>query len=52
MSHSTLMKDYNMGMPGETVMEEQAYMLMAINFLKLHVIKNQRKMFTTITRYS
>jgi len=52
MSHSTLMKAYNMGMPGKTVMEEQTQMLMVVNFLELHVIKNQRKMFTTITRYS
>jgi len=46
------MKAYNMRMSRETIMEEQAEMLVAINCLELHVIKNQRKVFTTITRYS
>jgi len=41
-----------MTLPGEAIMEEQAYMLMAINFLELHVLKNQRKVFITITKYS
>jgi len=46
------MKVSNMRVPGETIMKEQAKMLVDDNFLELHNLKNQRKVFTTITRYS